>query len=269
MIFFGVRRSEAATNISPTTNSHWAWNDLIGWIDFYNTNTITVTSQQLSGYASSSIGDISLDCATTRAGNICVQSNYKVTNDGAGNLSGWGWNDLYGWISFDCANHGACPWPYRAYIDASGNFFNYAWNDVMGWISLNCADVGICGTSDYRVVTSWIAVATTGSLDSTTFDTGIAGGAAFNSILWHGSQPAGTAVRFQFAASNAPAGPWNFSGPDGTASTSYVVSPDISVKLDPQLYNNQRYFRYRVTLASNQSQTVGPRVDDIIVNWSP
>lgn len=270
LFLVGVLRSEAATNISPISTSHWAWNDFAGWIDFYNTNTITVTSQQLSGYASSSIGDISLDCATTRAGNLCGQSNYKVTNDGGGNLSGWGWNDGYGWISFDCANYGGCGQSnYRTYIDSSGNFFNYAWNDLIGWISFNCADGGFCGSSNYRVATAWVATSTTGSVDSSTFDTGVVGGAALNSVLWHGSQPAGTSVRFQFAVSNVSGGPWNFVGPDGTSNTYYAGGPSLSIKLESQIFSNYRYFRYRVILVSNQAQSLSPRVDDVIVNWSP
>jgi hypothetical protein len=262
--------ASAATNISPTSTSHWAWNDFGGWIDFYNTNSIIVSSAKLTGYASSSIGDISLDCATTRVGNICATSNYKVTNDGGGNLSGWGWNDAYGWISFDCANYGGCGVSnYRTYIDAAGNFFNYAWNDLLGWVSFNCADPGLCGTSNYKVVTSWMATSTIGVLDSSTFDTGVAFGAQFNSILWQGDQPGGTAVRFQFSASNSSSGPWNFSGPDGTDTTSYSGGPNTSLKLDSSLYNNRRYFRYRVILVSNQAQTISPRVDDVMVNWSP
>ena len=87
----GANRAEAATNISATTTEHWAWNDIIGWMDFYNTLNINVGTTQLTGYASSSAGDISLDCATTRIGSICGTSNYKVLNDGLGGLSGWGW----------------------------------------------------------------------------------------------------------------------------------------------------------------------------------
>ena len=270
-----VRTVSAATNISPVATNHWAWNDIVGWIDFYITNTVIVSNQQLTGYASSSIGEISLDCATTSAvpvGNICsgANSNYKVTNDGAGNLSGWGWNDAVGWISFDCNNYGGCGTsPYRVYIDGSGNFFNYAWNDVIGWISFNCGVPGLCEISTYRVVTSWITTAALGTLDSTTYDTGVTGGAQFNSIVWQGNQPVGTAVRFQFSASNSSLGPWNFTGPDGTSNTYYTALPNVSIALDRTLYNNMRYFRYRVILVSDLTQTASPRVDDVIVNWSP
>lgn len=267
--------AESATNISSSTTAHWAWNDLVGWMDFYNTQTVTVLSDKLKGYASSSVGDISLDCSTTENGSICSQSDYRVTNDGSGNLSGWGWNDAYGWISFDCNNNGGCgsgpgSSTYRVYIDANGNFRNYAWNDAMGWISFNCLDPGICATSNYKVLTAWTATSAISYLDSSTYDTGSTNGAQLNSVLWHGSLPAGTAVRFQFATSNSSSGPWTFVGTDGTSNTYYnSTGPDVSLTLDYTLHNNYRYFRYRVTLVSDQTRTLTPRVDEIIVNWSP
>ena len=267
----------ASTNISSVTANHFAWNDVIGWANFYNTNTVIVTSPNLQGYASSSAGDISLDCHTTRNGDICSGQNgtYQVVNDGVGNLSGWAWNDTYGWISF-CGTTGTgtsdCPHAgtnYRVLVDAdNGTFSQWAWNDAAGWVSVNCVDTPSCSSS-YKVVTSWIATSTFGSLDSTTYDTGVSGGAQINSFVWHGTQPAGTAVRFQFAASNASGGPWNFAGPDGTANTYYDIGPDLSKSVGYTFYNNQRYFRYRATLVSNQAQTVSPQVDDVIVNWSP
>lgn len=271
LAFSGIHAS-ASTNINSTTTEHWAWNDLIGWVNFYNTNSITVSAQELTGYASSSAGDISLDCATTRNGNICGQSNYGVTNDGAGNLSGWAWNDQYGWISFDCNNVNPIDCQtsnYRVRIDnTNGVFSNYAWNSIIGWISFNCLDYG-CGPTPYSVVTSWMPVFTSGYLDSTTFDTGVALGSQLNSVLWHGSQPPGTAVRFQFATGNVSSGPWIFVGSDGTSNTYYSTGPDASLLLGYTAHNNARYFRYRVILLSSAVQTLSPRVDDVIVNWSP
>lgn len=271
-LFFlvGVRPASADTNISAVMTDHWAWNDIIGWIDFYNTQTITVKDGKLTGYASSSVEDISLECTTTRNGNICPQSSYRVLNDGGGNLSGWGWNDQVGWISFDCHNNNGCATSnYQVYIDINGDFNNYAWNDVIGWISFNCGNSSGCGASNYKVNTSWAGNSTIATLDSSIFDTGVSGGAQLNSVSWHGSQPAGTAVRFQFAVSNASSGPWNYSGTDGTANTYYNTGPDLSLKLDYVLQNGKRYFRYRVFLRSNLNKTTSPRVDDVIVNWSP
>lgn len=263
----------AATNISSASNERYAWNDIVGWIDFYGTGTVEVLNTKLTGYASSSAGDISLDCATTRAGNICGTSYYSVINDGLGKLSGWGWNDTYGWISF-CGGQSSndCPGTttYRVLINPStGIFTNYAWNDVLGWISFNCSDPGICGTSDYKVKTTWISTSTSGTVESNVYDTGAAAGAQLNSFLWHGSQPAGTRVEFQFASANATSGPWTFIGPDGTVNSYYTVGPGVSKALGYGLHTNQRYFRYKAVLYSDQAQRLSPRIDDVVVNWSP
>lgn len=274
VIFFVARMAEAATNINSGTASHWAWNDLIGWINFYNTLTVNVNSPSLTGYASSSASDISLDCHTTSAGNVCGSSNYQVKNDGLGNLSSWAWNDQYGWISF-CGGLGTgdCPGSTRYEVlinPTTGDFSNYAWNDVIGWISFNCTDPGVCGTSQYKVNTSWTATSTSGYLDSATYDTGVVSGAQLNSVLWHGNLPgSGALVQFQFATSNSSSGPWTFVGSGGSTNAYYSVAPDITLKLDYSAHNNRRYFRYRVTLVSNQAQTQSPRIDEIIVNWSP
>lgn len=266
-----ARIAGAATNISATPAEHYAWSDVIGWIDFYNTNSVSVTSSQLTGYASSSVGDISLDCATTSIGNICSSSNYKVTNDGLGTLSGYGWSDAFGWISFSCANHGCGTSTYGVAIaPATGFFSNYAWNDLAGWISFNCADIAACGVSNYKVKTSWTATSTSGSVDSTTYDTGItSGGAQVVNIVWQGSLPSGTQVQFQIATSDNTNGPWTYLGPDGTAATAYSGSPDTTLSVSYSAHAGRRYFRYRMTLVSDQAQVLSPRVDDVIVSWTP
>jgi len=269
VVFVGYLVVYAATNISSDSGEHWAWNDIVGWVDFYTTNTVSVSSQKLIGYASSSAGEVSLDCETTSAGDICAVSEYGVTNDGLGNLSGYAWNDTYGWISFDCNNNNGCSSStYRVYIDPDdGQFHNYAWSDVAGWFSFNCANHD-CSASNYRTETSWTATSTAGTLDSTVYDTGVAEGAQLNSFVWKGSEPANTDVKFQFAVSNASSGPWTFIGPDGTENTYYTPSVDASQRLDYFNFSDYRYFRYRVVLISDRSQRISPRVDDVLVNWS-
>ncbi len=265
--------AHGATNISSGVTQHWAWNDTIGWIDFYNTGNITVSSPGLSGYASSSAGYFSLDCSTSPSGNICGTSNYQVTNDGGGNLSGWAWNDAFGWVSFWCGNTSSCGTvSYRVTIDSGGNFQGYAWNDVLGWIDFNCDNIGgMCSTSNFEVLTTWVATSTSGTLDSRTYDTGVASGAQLNSVMWQGSLPVNTAVAFQFAVSNSSSGPWTFTGPDGTGSTTWAGgNPGVQTPLSAYgQYQNFRYFRYRAILTSNITQTATPRVDDVIVSWSP
>jgi hypothetical protein len=277
--FFCPVTAFASTNISATTTNHWAWNDFIGWINFYSTGNVMVTSSTVTGDASSSASIISLDCGTH---GLCGSHSYGVSNNSAGYISGWAWNDTYGWISFWCGNGGTgCGVSnYRVTIDPGGNFQGYAWNDIIGWISFNCDNPGGpgCGGSNYETQvqpSSWVVTSTIGSVDSQTFDTGVPGGAQLNSVLWWGFMPTGAsstgaAVGFQFAASNSSSGPWSFIGPNGDTGLYWNASSSgVSVPLDYILYNNYRYFRYRVTLFSNTAQTMSPRVDDVIVNWSP
>jgi hypothetical protein len=285
LFFVSQKIATASTNISSAVTEHWGWNDVVGWIDFYNTNTVTVNSLRLTGYASSSIGNISFDCTTSPSGNICGTSNYAVYNDGLGGLTGFAWNDTYGWISF-CGGQGTSDCPnnpggtlYQTLVDRTNGTFqgtagSFAWNDIIGWISFNCLNgnggASICGTSDYKVISSWIAISATGTIDSVTFDTGVNGGAQINSVLWRGNQPAGTLVGFQFATSNSSSGSWNFIGPDNTGNTYYYPSAvNVSMPVNYTVHVNQRYFRYRATLFSDFAQRFSPRVDDVFVNWSP
>ena len=297
-------RANPGTNINATTTEHFAWNDILGWIDFYNTDTVTVWGTRVEGYASSSFGDVSLDCSTSPNGNICATSNYGICNGpgphntdgtcpngtGSGILTGFAWNDNVGWISFDycdrkdyggedqCASFG-----YGVTIDSDGVFQGHAWNDNVGWISLNYNSSGVSTSSPYEVVTAWRATSTVGYLESVVFDTQVQNGATLNSITWIGTKPEGTYVDFQIAVSNSPSGSWTFKGPGGDTASYYGLrcesnfkggtNPDgapanASICIDPSQVNNYRYIRYRIRLRSNVLQTLTPQVDDIILNWS-
>jgi len=290
---FRTAKANPGTNISATSTDHFAWDDLNGWWDFYSTDTVIVSGSKLTGYASSSVGDMSLDCYTTRNGNICGVSNYGVCNglnathnvDGTcsnaeadGYLSGYAWNDTIGWISF-CGGRGTpqCPGsiPYGVTITpTTGTFNNYAWNDTVGWISFNCADAGVCGNSNYKVVTSWQATSSVATLESTIIDTQLQGGAILNSITWKGEQPTNTCVKFQIATSSNPSGPWVYYGPGPNSSTYFGGScpgPDQIIGItgtDRAWVNNTRYLRYKIFLTSDLTQTKTPVVEDVILNWS-
>lgn len=287
----------AASNVSTDTSAHWAWNDIIGWIDFCNLSggactssagvysDVNIYGNRLEGYAKSSVGPIVLNCKTTPNGDICVTRDFKVVNNGSGLLSGYAWNDVIGWISFWCGNEGVgecAASNYRVSIDASGDFSGFAWNEVIGWISFNCADdfdvatPGVqssCGTSDYKINTSWrIGPSASGVLTSSVFDTGVVEGAALNTIMWQGVKPAGTSVKFRIASSMLPTGPWadsNFVGPDNSSTDYYVpAGPDAPLSLDRDDHLNKRYFKYRIFLESDTAGLAAPSVDDIIINWS-
>ena len=258
----------AATNIDSTYR--YAWNDVIGWIDFYQTGNVNATPTQLSGYATSSVGYIALDCATSPNGDICATSNFRVSNDGSGNLTGWAWNDAIGWISFDSAT-ATSSYVYQVTISPlTGYFSGWAWNDIVGWISFNCNDINNCDTApNHKVKTAWRAEMASGTLISSIFDTQATNGVAINTIIWQGNQPSGTSVKFQIASGNSTS-TWSYFGPDGSATTHYTpIGPGYPAQINLQYHNNHRYFRYKIFLESNASQTASPRVDDVIINYSP
>ncbi|MBI5732558.1 hypothetical protein HY967_01185 [Candidatus Jorgensenbacteria bacterium] len=298
-----VEATHGTSNISGVNDEHFAWNDVVGWINMHDTDTVVVSSTKILGYASSSVGDISFDCATTRNGNICGQSNYSVVNEPSsatstdpncnsggpsGKLSGYAWNDVVGWISMSCTNENpTCSQSsstyYRVSVDpVTGDFNGWGWNDIAGWISFNCANHGGCGASNYKVKTTWQPTAPViACLDSATFDTQTLAGAQLNSIIWKGSKPGDSCVDFRIAGSNASSGPWDytaFKGPDGTSNSHYgaecptigqgCVLPGRSICVDPNQVTNFRYLRYKVRLQSTSNQNNTPRVDDIILNWS-
>ena len=119
--------------------------------------------------------------------------------------------------------------------------------------------------------------APSGTLDSATFDTGLAGGAALNSFTWQGTAPSGTAVKFQFAVSSSSNGQWNYMGPDGvpnSVSSYFTGSPGTPIGLVSTysgyaLFSGYRYFRYHVTLFSDAAHLYTPTVTQVVVNWSP
>jgi hypothetical protein len=278
----------AATNINTqgTQNEKWGWNDVFGWIDMASTTSVFVGTSTIAGYASSSIGDIMFDCATTRSGNTCATSNFKTANDGTGLLSGWAWNDIIGWISMSGTTAAPSNTPYGVSITAAGDnvnsyFHGWAWNDVVGWLTFNCNDYGasFCtSTSTYKTQTGAGAASTGAEFTSSIFDIGTSSG-LFNTLTWKGSQPAGTSVKFQIATANATSTLTGATSTVFAASTWFDVnqSPASPVRLSKNAatgyvatgveVENRRYIRYRAALSTDGAS--GLQIDDIIINWSP
>jgi len=78
-------------------------------------------------------------------------------------------------------------------------------------------------------------------------------------LSWTNSLPAGTAVKFQAAASNNSAGPFSFVGPDGTALTFFTTS---GASLSQ--FNGKRYLKYKAYLSTTNSANT-PTVNDVTV----
>ena len=84
----------------------------------------------------------------------------------------------------------------------------------------------------------------------------------WSTIAWNATIPANTTLQFQVAASNNPAGPFNFVGPDGTAATFYTTSPGSLGQ-----FNLMRYLKYKAFL-STTDPAVTPNVSDVTVCFS-
>ena len=136
----------AITNDWTTDYGSYAWNESSGWIDFSPVNgKVNVADNALWGYAyGENIGWISLNCGNT---GTCGSVNYKVKNDGNGNLSGLAWGENTGWIDFGTSTS------YQVKIDGTtGDFSGYAWGENIGWISFNSLNGG---SIPYKVSTNW------------------------------------------------------------------------------------------------------------------
>ena len=80
---------------------------------------------------------------------------------------------------------------------------------------------------------------------------------AWTTLSWTAATPAGTALKFQAAASNNSSGPFSFVGPDGTASTFFTTS---GASLSQ--FNGFRYLKYRAFLSTTLN-TVTPTLSDV------
>jgi|AP45_3_1055517.scaffolds.fasta_scaffold06022_5 hypothetical protein len=275
----GVALANLSGSHNIDTNNqdyHWAWNDLMGWINFHSNETIEVRASELRGWADSQIGEIILNCATTPIGDICDDSNgnFKVNNS-QGELSGWAWNDTIGWISFDCNDIGACSSsPYSVSIEPAGDgensfFRGWAWSEIIGWISFHCENdhdpdlagvQGACNFSTYKIQTSAGSKSRSGSLTSNVIDTGVTK-PHYNYIIWQGEIKTDTLVSVQTATADVETGPWNFN-------LATQTNPGQQIKI-PDDQQGKRYIKYLINLESDNWLEKTPIIRDIIINWSP
>jgi len=82
--------------------SGYAWSPNIGWIKFRNDNSEAIS--------------------------------YGVCEDNNKELRGWAYNDVVGWISFNCLDSNVCGSSNYKVIENNNYFYGYAWNDNLGWL---------------------------------------------------------------------------------------------------------------------------------------
>ncbi|HEX6163367.1 MAG TPA: carboxypeptidase-like regulatory domain-containing protein [Vicinamibacterales bacterium] len=80
----------------------------------------------------------------------------------------------------------------------------------------------------------------------------------WGNLSWNATTPAGTAVQFQVAGSNSPNGPFNFVGPNGTASTFFSNGASLAQ------FNGFRYLKYKVVLSTTNS-SVTPALHEVSI----
>ncbi len=146
----------ASDNVDPANSgAQYAWGENIGWLNAEPRGDggpgVFVEDDGVSGYLwSENTGWVSLSCLNN---STCGTRDYRVTNNGVGNLAGYAWAENTGWISFSCENTNSCATkPYRVRIDPNtGEFSGRAWSENTGWISFRNQS----GPVNYGVTTSW------------------------------------------------------------------------------------------------------------------
>lgn len=144
-----------------------------GYFTTQSAYNVTVTATQLRGYIwGENIGWVVLNCADTTSGCSGTNGNFKVANDGTGNLSGYAWGENAGWINFGPFSNASIS---TVKIASDGKFGGtlgadgYAWSQNYGWIKFDCSSPTSC------VETDWRAGTTTTTSTSTNASTGAPG----------------------------------------------------------------------------------------------
>ncbi|MEK9154829.1 MAG: hypothetical protein AAB596_02065 [Patescibacteria group bacterium] len=193
-------------------------------------------------------------------------------------------NDTATSKTFSLPNVGATPTPYEIiYKDdtnkinpSSAGSYNYTLNIIPTGITISGLGAEMKLTHRYKPPNCGGGYPATGDLISLVFDTGIEG-AAYNSVMFKGTKPVNTKVRFQFATSNNSGGPWSYIGGATCAVGDWYDVPNVDSPVEitcaPSSHNNQRYFRYKIQLCSASDCSSGgsdtPSVTDVVVSWSP
>jgi hypothetical protein len=115
--------------------------------------------------------------------------------------------------------------------------------------------------SALRLAKTGSSYASSGSLVSSTFDTG-AESTSYTTLTWEPtSQDPATSIKFQIASNNDDS-TWDFIGPDGTPGSFYTV-PGSTISA---ANNNNRYIRYKVFLSTADSSKT-PVLTSVNLNY--
>lgn len=83
--------------------------------------------------------------AAFMVGALFSSGGQETTADNSYDVSGWGWSDTVGWVSFSCEDSGTCgSIDYGVEVDGSGFLSGYAWSSNIGWVTFNSDELSGC-----------------------------------------------------------------------------------------------------------------------------
>ena len=125
----GVAPTKVGTVIG---NRNLIWGENVGWVNIRAVHADTkIGSNILAGWIwLENCGWVWLGDGRSLSGRRHFNGsshNWGVNNDGQGRLSGFGWSEVTGWISFHTGHS-------QVYLNEAGQFCGYAWGENVGWI---------------------------------------------------------------------------------------------------------------------------------------
>ena len=149
-------------------------------------------------------------------------------------------------------------WSQQNWTGGSGQA---AWSDSTKYLSSTGISTTDLPTAVRLQNSGGYTLTNSGSLISSTYDTGTAS-STYTTFSWlPTSQDPADTVKFQLAANNDNA-TWNFVGPDGTANT-YYTTPGSSISAT---LNNKRYVRYEAFLSTTNTAK-NPTLTSVSMNY--
>jgi len=108
------------------------WGESIGWVNLRTTHAdVKLGSNILAGWVwLENCGWVCLGDGRPLDGRRYSNRgnhDWGINNYGRGNLSGYAWSEVTGWINFRTGYS-------RVYLDESGQFYGYAWGENVGWM---------------------------------------------------------------------------------------------------------------------------------------
>ncbi|MEJ2746286.1 MAG: hypothetical protein P8123_11485, partial [bacterium] len=112
--------------------NNMVWGENAGWVNLKARNgNLRIGSNVLAGWVwFENIGWVCVGNGKPLDGKRYSNrrvDDWGINNDGKGNLSGFAWSEVAGWINFS-ASHA------RVHLDEKGRFCGYAWGENVGWI---------------------------------------------------------------------------------------------------------------------------------------